>query len=249
MTGDSVAIVGAAGGVGTTRLTVELGATLARAGRDVAILDVAFATQGLARHVPDRITPDVTTVLTEDGSFADALIEHPYAGEVPGRLAVAPSHAPFGRVARAKSVDAAQRFEEGMAGMADAVDYVLVDTPPVATNPSVAAVTSSDRVAAVSVPSPRGVDALQQLRGRLADVGTEPTLIVANRVPEGESLPDADVAIPAGSIPPAGDAPVAFDSGNALAPAYAATAEALLDRPVGLEFERGLLEKARERLE
>mgnify|MGYP006305158561 CR=1 FL=1 len=38
------ALVGAAGGAGTTRLAVEMGATLTRTGRDVAVVDAAYET-------------------------------------------------------------------------------------------------------------------------------------------------------------------------------------------------------------
>jgi len=44
----TLALVGVAGGAGTTRTAVEMAATLARADRSVAVLDAAFGTQGLA---------------------------------------------------------------------------------------------------------------------------------------------------------------------------------------------------------
>ncbi|MFC6730175.1 ParA family protein, partial [Natronoarchaeum mannanilyticum] len=62
----TAALVGTAGGAGATRLTAEVGATLARDDRSVAVLDVAFATQGLAQHVPGRIETDVVDLVTDD---------------------------------------------------------------------------------------------------------------------------------------------------------------------------------------
>ncbi|PSQ57111.1 hypothetical protein BRD18_07905 [Halobacteriales archaeon SW_7_71_33] len=50
------ALVGAAGGAGTTRLTVETGALLARGGERVAVFDAAFDTQGMVDHVEGRPT-------------------------------------------------------------------------------------------------------------------------------------------------------------------------------------------------
>jgi Mrp family chromosome partitioning ATPase len=76
----TLALVGAVGGAGTTRTAVEFGATLARDGRDVAILDAAYATQGLADYLAGRIETDITRVAT-----------------VPGRLAPARSPLPGGR--------------------------------------------------------------------------------------------------------------------------------------------------------
>ena len=71
----TTAFVGATGGAGTTRLCVETAAMLSHVGRDVVILDAAFATQGLARHVSGRIDTDITALLTEDGDFDDAVFE------------------------------------------------------------------------------------------------------------------------------------------------------------------------------
>jgi len=169
----TAALVGATGGGGTTRLAVELGATLARDGREVAVLDAAFATEGLARHVSDRIDPDLTELLVAeaDRSLADGLREHPVTADLPGRLELFPAHAPFERLARAKTADAAKRFEALLNDAAENFDHVLVDAPPVAANQAVAAVTAAERVAVVAPASERGVDALQRTRGRVADVG------------------------------------------------------------------------------
>ena len=60
----TLALVGAAGGIGTTRLALESGATLARTGRDIAVVDAAFDTQGLARYVEGRIEVDATALAT-----------------------------------------------------------------------------------------------------------------------------------------------------------------------------------------
>lgn len=249
MSSTTAAVVGSAGGVGATRLSVEIGATLSRAGFDAAILDAAYATQGLSRHVSGRIEPDVTGTIVDDRPLEDALVAHPYEAEVAGRLRLAPARAPFERIATAKSPHAARGFEDHMERAADTFDYVIVDTPPIATNPGVAAVTAADRVAAVTVPTDRGVDALEQTRGRLSDIGTATDLVIGNRLPPDQSLPDADVGVTRGPVPPAGQAPAAFDAGHPLAPSLAATAEAIFRRPLDLTFERGLLETARDHLE
>lgn len=249
MSGTSTAILGAAGGVGTTRITVELGATLSRAGHDVAILDTALATQGLSRHVRGSLDPDLTRVLVDEASIDAALVDHPYTQEVPGQLQVAPAYAPFERIARAKTAESAQELHTTLESLAERFEFIFVDTPPLATNPAVAAVTATDHTAVVTDHTPRGIDALQQTRGRLADVGGSADCVIGNRVPTETGMPDADALIPPGSVPPAGDAPAAYDPGNALAPAYAATLEALLNVRLDLDFERGLLDRARGRFE
>lgn len=183
--GSTLALVGATGGAGTTRLTVEFGATLARAGRDVALFDAAFATAGLARHLPGRLDPDLTGLLTDaDAALSDGLVEYP--AEVPGRLSACPARAPFERLARAKTAEAAERFEALLARAAREFDHVLVDTPPVAANQAVAAVSAADRVGIVVRASERGLDALPAMGDRLHDLGAPADVVVANRASGGE---------------------------------------------------------------
>lgn len=67
---NSVAVVGAVGGAGTTRTCLALAGILARDGRSVVILDAAYATQGLSDHVPGRIAPDMTALVVDDLSLA-----------------------------------------------------------------------------------------------------------------------------------------------------------------------------------
>ena len=64
-------LVGAAGGVGTTRLAVECGATLARTGRDVAAVDAELGAALYEREL-----------------------------NVPGRLALCPARAPRSHTTR-----------------------------------------------------------------------------------------------------------------------------------------------------
>ncbi|SNZ14834.1 AAA domain-containing protein [Natronoarchaeum philippinense] len=230
----TAAITGTAGGAGTTRLSVEAGATLARAGYSVALVDVAFATQGLAQYVSGRIDEDVVDLVTgDDPRPSDAAVD--LGIDADGRLVAVPSQASFQALARAKTAGAAERFEAVLDRLDDAVDRVLVDVPPVATNPAVAAVTTADRVALVAPGTDRGVDSLQRSRARLTDVGTTDDLAVANRVDE---LPDGsiDLAIPESDATAVADAPATVDPDDEFAPAVAAFAEALFDEQLDLEF-------------
>jgi len=189
----TAALVGATGGAGTTRLTVELGALLAGDGRDVAVLDAAFATQGLSDYLSGRIDPDFTVLLTDDrdAPLSAGLIEFPL-DDAAGRLACCPAFAPFERLARAKSPSAARALESRVAEAAAAFDHVLVDTPPVAANQAVAAVNAVDRTVVVAPASSRGRDAVQRATDRLADIGTGADAVVTTR---GE-LSVADAAFP-----------------------------------------------------
>ena len=237
--------MGVAGGGGATRLCVELAATLASAGRDVAVLDAAFATQGLSQYATGPLDPDITALLTDgDLALADALVDHP--AETAGRLALCPAYAPFERLARAKRPDAAQELARCIEDAASTFDRVLVDTPPLAANQAVAAVTAAERVALVAPDTTRGRDSLQRSRGRLADVGVSPTAVVANRV-DGEPTLDADVAVPESGVTGVPGMPAVLGPvDDGFAPAVATAAERLLGTDLGLEFEdEGTLDAAR----
>lgn len=227
----TAALVGTVGGAGTTRLCLELGAALAAAGRDVLVLDADVDTQGLARHVAADLDTDATRLLADpDARLADATVD--YELDASGRLALAPAHAPFVRVAAAKAPDAAERLEDRVAEATDSFDHVLVDTPPVASNPAVAAVTSTDRVALVFPGTPRGTDATARARGRLADVNADADVLVATRTSPEDAPADADVAVPDTPDVDVGAAAAAPES--PLAAAAARTAGAVFDADLDL---------------
>lgn len=242
----TAALVGVAGGAGTTRLAVETAAVLARDGASVGVFDAAFATQGLSQYVPGRIDTDATALLSDpDAALAEA--RHDLTADAPGELAAYPAFAPFVRLADAKTADAAERLGTRLGDLAATHDYVLVDTPPVAANQAVAAVTGAERVAAVLPPGDRGVDSLQRARGRLSDVGSGVDVVAANRV--ADAPPDADLAVPehdAAGIP---EPPIALDGDGAFTASVAVLAEALFDRPVDVQAgDASLLDAARETL-
>ena len=187
---DSLALVGAGGGAGTTRLTLEAGTLLARDGRDVAVLDAAYATQGLADLTPGRLDPDVTALCLDDAPLETGLRDRTLDGA--GRLAVCPARAPFERLARAKTPEAAEAFADRIAEAARAFDHVLVDVPPVAANQAVAAATTVDAVVVVA-DAPRASDAIPRASDRLVDIGVDPATTVVTR---SADHPDADVAVP-----------------------------------------------------
>jgi MinD-like ATPase involved in chromosome partitioning or flagellar assembly len=232
------AFVGATGGAGTTRLAVETAATLTRTGRDVAVVDAAFATQGLADYVSGRIDPDVTRLLTDEEATLDDAVTTVDI-ETPGTLSVVPARAPFERLARAKTAGAAERFEKQIAAAALSHDVVIVDTPPVAANQAVAAVNAADRVVVVTPESTRGDDALAHLRARLDDIGETSHAVVATFADGTPVVTDADVRVPTSDVRDASACPACLDPDEAFAPAVAAVAETALERDLGIEFESG----------
>jgi len=176
-------LVGAAGGVGTTRLAVECGVALARARREVAVVEAAFATQGLAAYLDAPIGPDATALATDEATLAEALYEGP-AG-----VTLCPAVAPFEQLARAKRPAAAERLGDRIAAAALAHDTVVVDIPPVAANQAVAAIEVADRLGVVTRDTHRGMRALSRQRDRLAEVGAGPDAVLANRVGNPQDRP------------------------------------------------------------
>ncbi len=246
----TAAFVGATGGAGTTRLCVETAAMLSHVGRDVAILDAAFDTQGLARHVPGRIDTDITALLTDDrsetadGAFSDALIHHPV--QTSGILALCPAYAPFERLARAKTVEAAEAFESFVERAKDDFDHVIIDTPPVAANQAVAAVNAADAVAVVAPASRRGADAVQGIHGRLADLGTDVDTVLANHAESpDEDHPLGDIpTIPLSNVTTVEGVPASTpDLDTSFSPAIVTAVEAVFDTSLDIEFpEEGLFD-------
>lgn len=242
MTRTTLALVGVAGGAGTTRTAVEMAATLARADRSVAVLDAAFGTQGLATYAEGRLTDDMTAVATGDALLDDALYDADY--DLPGRVAFCPAHAPFERLARAKTPEAARRVETAIAEAADRFDNVLLDVPPVAANQAVAALTTADTRALVVPATQRGTDLLPRQRGRVRDLDAPADAVVATRTDteDAVAVQDANFSVPAAD--PVG--PTALDPESPLAPAVAEAVEGLLDVDLGLTFEEeGVLDRLR----
>lgn len=187
---ETVAFVGAAGGVGTTRTTLACAELLARDGHDTAVLDAAYGTQGLADRVSGSIDPDMTRLCLEETPLEAGLVDRPIEGG--GRLSVCPARAPFARLAEAKTVEAAERFEARIAEATRAFEHVLIDTPPITANQAVAAATSAETVAVVC-DSGRAESAVPRTIDRLADIGIEECTTVLTETTEH---PDADVTVP-----------------------------------------------------
>ncbi|KPN29635.1 ParA-like protein [Halolamina pelagica] len=248
MAATTAALVGATGGAGTTRTCLELASALAAAGDDVAVFDAAYDTQGLARRLSGRLSLDATALVTDeaDSPLAEGLVEYTPAPEraaldtetLPdsGRIACLPARAPFERLARAKTAEAAQELARRIEEAANRFDAVLIDTPPLGSNPAVAAVTAADRAAVVTPASQRGVDAAQTLRGRLQDVGTSADAVLAvDRDGAGE-FPDAD----ADAVVPqfSAAAPGALESARGVE-AIMTAVDAVYDRELGLQLADG----------
>jgi len=268
----TLALVGATGGAGTTRTAVELAALGARDGRDVAVVDAAFTTQGLSEYVSGRIGTDLTALLTDETDAPLSAATYPIdiggtgggredesgggdgtgpdgATGLPGRADAVPARAPFERVARAETAEAGRKLERRIDEAATAYDAVVVDTAPVGSNAAVAAVTAADRVEAVRPATAHGRDALQRLRGRVADVGgsVDGTVAVARAGESDAESGGGDADSRLSAVDPAvADAPAAASGTGAYVEALAGAYERAFDAAVGVEFEEpGLVDRLR----
>ncbi|QAU13330.1 ParA family protein [Halorubrum sp. BOL3-1] len=283
MQATTLALVGATGGAGTTRTAVELAAMGARDGDDVAVVDAAFTTQGLSEYVAGRIDPDLTALLTDGPDAALSAAAYPVAGtrnaersgsggerrerggiesddgndppDLPGRVDAVPARAPFERIARAKTAEAARKLERRIDEAATTYDAVVVDAAPVGSNEAVAAATSVDRAVAVRPATAHGRDATQRLRGRIADVGGSLDATLAVERPgsrgsdagvDGDETEDSDagiVRVPA-TDPEVAAAPTAAAGDSAYARAIASAYETAFDASLGVEFsDPGVIER------
>jgi len=246
----SLAFVGAVGGAGTTRTAVECAAALARGGREVAVLDAAYATQGLGEFVRGRIDPDLTALcLDPRRQLADGLYDLDAA--VDGRVALAPARAPFERVARASDDDAARALADRVSEAVARFDHVLVDVPPVAANPAIAAVHAVDRIAIVAPDTEHGDDGRRRQHDVLRDIDApdgHPAGVAvaapgsAKRSDDGtggngNGGADADATMPRGPVEFT-DAPACLGT-DAFAAGVVAATETLFETELGVEFEDG----------
>lgn len=264
----TLALVGATGGAGTTRTAVELAAIGARDGLEVAVVDAAFTTQGLSEYVSGRIDPDLTTLLTDEPETSLSAAAYPIAGgedargedtrravtnaagpALSGRVDAIPTRAPFERLARAKTAEAARTLERRIDEAATAYDAVVADAAPLGSNEAVAAATCVDRAVAVRPATAHGRDATQRLRGRIADIGggLDATLAVDRAAADGgeetDGVGDKTVEIPT-TDPSVSAAPTAATGEDPHARAMTAAYETAFDTPTGIEFaDPGLVDR------
>ena len=260
----TLALVGATGGAGTTRTAVELAALGARDGRDVAVVDAAFTTQGLSEYVTGRIGTDCTALVTDDADAPLSAATHPIAvgtesgdrgrsgavggTDLPGSADAIPARAPFERLARAKTAEAAQKLERRIDEAASAYDAVIVDAAPVGSNEAVGAVAAADRIEAVYPATTHGEDAVQRLRGRIADVGegVDGSIAVARDRDSREGAESGDGVVLPGTDPAVASAPVAATGTGAYTRAIADAYANAFDTSVGVELdEAGVIDRLR----
>ncbi len=172
----TAALARASDGTASGPLCLALGGMLAAADRSVLLLDVDADIQPLARYTPGAIDSDLSQVLLGDATLEEATYPIQVAGD---HIAVSPFRAPFARLARAKASEAAQQLSPILEAAATRYDHVIVHTPPIGSNPAVAAVTEASTVGIATRADEYGLDALYTMQGRIEDIGAEWTTTLA----------------------------------------------------------------------
>jgi chromosome partitioning protein len=176
-----VAIGNQKGGVGKTTVTVNLAAALAEAGARVLVWDLDMncgATQTLGVEL--GAFAGTLEVLTGDDAMADVILkggdaEAREAGvDLPERLDLVPAGRDLESVnerlaERRKFLDYRGLIRRPLDEVAGQYDFVLLDTAPNATAPTLAAYAAADYFVLTTVPEPLAVNALQQAIADIAE--------------------------------------------------------------------------------
>lgn len=146
----TLAVTSGKGGVGKTNVVVNLAVALARLRNRVAILDADFGLGNV--DVLLGLTPPshLGHLLAGDQSMSDIVVEGPYG------IRIVPASSGL-RELTALSTRQWERLNEGLAELAGAVDFLLVDTGAGISNNVIDMVSGADRVMVVTSLEPTSV--------------------------------------------------------------------------------------------
>lgn len=176
-----IAVSGGKGGIGKTTLAVNLGAALARSGKQVLLLDGDL---GLANiDVQLGLTPRYTLEHVLNGERTLAEILQP-AGE---RLQVVPAASGAARMARLSSAEHAA-IVRAFATLPQAFDTLLVDTAAGLGEQVLQLASAAAHVLIVLCDEPASLtDAYGLIKVLSRECGVRNFQVLANRVPQGDS--------------------------------------------------------------
>ncbi len=179
-----IAITNMKGGVGKTTTTLNLGASLAEAGRRVLCIDIdpqANCTTGLGLR-PEELPRSVYDLLVQPRKFSVTRAEDAIVPTQWARLEILPSHINLAGAELEISSRLGREvlMRKALSGVIDRYDYVLIDTPPALSLLTVNALCLANEVFIVARPEPWSLDGIENLLDTVDAVRRElnPNLMV-----------------------------------------------------------------------
>lgn len=143
--GRIIAVANQKGGVGKTTTTINLGASLAYAGKKVLLVDIdaqGNATSGLGIR-KGEVEEDIYDVLINEAAIEDVVLEssRENLNVVPASIQLAGAEVELSNMDRRET-----RLKNALSDIHEAYDYVLIDCPPSLGHLTINAFTASDSV-------------------------------------------------------------------------------------------------------
>lgn len=214
----TTAFVGATGGAGTTRLTIECATLCAASGADVAVLDLAIDTQGIASYTDAALDPELTAVLTEDAPIDQAMVT--LSTSTTGTVSLCPSRASVVQIAAAKTEDAADQLMPVIDQLSTEYDWLLLDIPPAVHNLALAGLQAADSRLVVTPATQCGADALRRMEGRFRDLDCDLSGVIATFDETASPVQRADTTIPAFEVTAPDAVPSILDADASYQPLF-----------------------------